>query len=205
MARRTRNDADEYNGTDGPVDGTGGESSAIGIDPDTAIGAGDRDNRGTEFDPNVHRGREYRNRDGSWERKRGRGAGTGKTKRSPSSKGDLKTAIEALAGTLVVVHAGLAGFTNTPELQIDDEEGNLLATATANVFEQFNFMPDPKIAAVVGLVMAAGKVYGPRVYLINARRSAEAKARKANKNGEGVATVFNPDGTTATAPFNHVN
>lgn len=87
---------------------------------------------------------------------------------------------------------GIANVTATPELVIDGDEGKLLAKATANLLEQFDLKPDPKMQAVVGLVMAAGTVYGPRAYMIRQRKAQQAAEKKA-----GTAGVYNADGTSA--------
>ncbi len=97
---------------------------------------------------------------------------------------------------------GIANITGTPELMIDQEEGKLLAQATANLLEQFDLKPDPKIQAVIGLVMAAGTVYGPRAYMIRVRKAQEAK----EKNNAGTTGIYNADGTAAgTGSFSVVN
>lgn len=100
----------------------------------------------------------------------------------------------------MIVHAGLAGVTSTPEMVIDESEAEMLARASANVLEQFDLKPDPKTQAIVGLVLAAGTVYGPRVYLINQRKAQEKRESAANKTGAGTAGIYdangNPVGTT---------
>lgn len=78
---------------------------------------------------------------------------------------------------------------------IDKEESDLLANASANVMQQFDLTPDPKTQAIIGLVMACGTVYGPRVYMIRARMAQEAQEKRA-----GTAGVYDgagmPQGTT---------
>jgi hypothetical protein len=86
-------------------------------------------------------------------------------------------------------------------MMIDESEAEYLAKATANVLDQFDLKPDPKTQAIVGLVIAAGTVYGPRVYMIKSRHAAEGQARKANRQGAGIASVINPDGSSTTAGF----
>jgi len=103
---------------------------------------------------------------------------------------------------LVIVHVGFAGITDNPELAIDEDEARMLANAGANVLEQFDLKPDPKTQAIVGLVIAAGTVYGPRAYMISARKAQARAERKANAaTGEGVAGVYaatgEPMGTTS--------
>lgn len=80
----------------------------------------------------------------------------------------------------------------------------MLANASANVLEQFDLKPDPKTQAIVGLIIAAGTVYGPRAYMITARKAQEKRARPANPTtGQGTAEVFGPNGEPlGTTGFN---
>ena len=80
---------------------------------------------------------------------------------------------------LAIVHVGLASVTKTPELELEEDEAKSLAMASANVMEQFNITPDPKVTAVLGLVTTCGMIYGPRVYSIRERK----KEEKAQENG----------------------
>jgi len=81
---------------------------------------------------------------------------------------------------LMIVHTTLAGVTNTPELELNEDESRTLAAGIVPVLDQFDFVPDPKIAAVIGLIAASAKVYGPRAYLIRARLNAEKDAKMKN-------------------------
>jgi hypothetical protein len=49
-------------------------------------------------------------------------------------KADLNS-LDGLTKTLVILHTGIAGIAKTPELVIDEEEGRMLAAASANVME----------------------------------------------------------------------
>jgi len=62
-----------------------------------------------------------------------------------------------------VIHAGLAGVTKTPEFALDKEEAKELGQAVASVNAYYGKVLDPKTVAWVGLVMVAGKIYGPRI------------------------------------------
>lgn len=203
MARGTSGPAGEYDGTDGagsgaivgtsePIDPRTIDGSAGGIG--SGIGGGSGGSGSDEFDPRIHVDPDKRNADGSYTRKRGRKTGSAGAGNNPQKKAaDLKGSIDSLAKTLVVVHLGLANITNTPELVIDADESKLLANATANLLEQFDLKPDPKIQALIGLVMAAGTVYGPRAFMIRQRKLQEAKEKK----DSGTAGVYNADGTAA--------
>jgi hypothetical protein len=78
---------------------------------------------------------------------------------------------------LSIVHVGLASVTKTPELVLDDDDAKALTGATCNVLEQFDITPNPKVAAVIGLVTTAGMIYGPKVYMIRERKKEEREAR----------------------------
>jgi hypothetical protein len=98
---------------------------------------------------------------------------------------------------LVVVHAGLATATGTPELAIDAEEGGVLAGATVNMLAEFDITPDPRTQAIIGFVVACASVYGPRVYVIRARKAQQAREHAAGADGVGTAGVYGADGAPA--------
>jgi hypothetical protein len=77
----------------------------------------------------------------------------------------------------------------------------MLANAAANVLAQFDIAPDPKTQALIGLILAAGAVYAPRVVVYRARMAQERQERKA-----GVAGVYGTEGEPqGTTTFSEVN
>lgn len=125
------------------------------------------------FDPGIHVSPDKRNADGSYRRKRGRKPGSsGAGKR----QADNSASVETLSRLLAIVHLGIATATKTPELNLDQGEADSLAMATANVLEQFDIRPDPKIEAVIGLVTTASVIYGSKVYMIRARMKEERES-----------------------------
>lgn len=89
---------------------------------------------------------------------------------------------------------------------IDEAEGRMLAEASANVMEQFDLKPDPKTQAIIGLVMAAGTVYGPRAVIIQMRKAQERAEKRAGADGTGTAGVYGANGEPlGTTDFSHVN
>lgn len=122
-----------------------------------------------------------------------------------------KTSIDALSRVLVIVHAGLASASKTPELNLGEDDANSLAMATANVLEQFNIKPDPKIEAIVGLVVVAGTVYAPKLIMVRERLKEEraSKARPVTEDSPAVdmtgatytGQAFTPT-PQAAGPFN---
>ncbi len=132
--------------------------------------------------------------DGTGKRKRGRPAGTGTGGTKKADKSDLKTSVDSLSKILLVLHAGVAGISKTPELVIDNAESDLLAGATVNLLDQFDITPDPKTQAAIALVVAAGTVYGPRVVAIKMRAASEKRKKGVTIDAENVVD-FNTQGT----------
>jgi hypothetical protein len=175
----------EPNGTGSDTIGGGG-GDALAIDPASLVpgsgaGTGDGNGDGGTGDDGFERddaGNIKRNRDGSPRRKRGRKSGSNSGTGFASStkakgKDDLKRSIDALSNILLVSHLGLSGVTNIPEIALEKDDADLLANAAVPVLEQFDFTPDPRFVAVFGLIMACGKVYGPRAYLYRVRKENE--------------------------------
>lgn len=151
---------------------TRGSGSGTGSGNDSEGASGETDSSGTRFDPAIHSGPDKLNRDGTFRKKRGRKAGTG----SGANRGkasDYSASLDAFTGMLAIVHVGLASVTKTPELVLEEDEAKSLAMASANVLEQFDITPDPRVTAVLGLVTTCGMIYGPRVYLIRERKREE--------------------------------
>lgn len=71
---------------------------------------------------------------------------------------------------LLSVHMMGAALLKTPELAIDAQEAQMLAKASAAVAEHYDFIPDPKTQAWFNLVMVAGTIYGPRLFVIAGKR-----------------------------------
>lgn len=134
------------------------------------------------FDADRHIDPGKRNADGSYRRKRKRKSAGGTTTSNRSQKGSRSQAnIDGLTGVLLVVCAGLASVTKTPELEIDEGEGEKLARSYSTLMNEFNFQPNEKIAAIVGAVITTGYVFGPRMYLISERLKAE-RAKPVNRD-----------------------
>lgn len=178
-------------GQSGEQVGQSGDGGDIGNEAGFLAGAsaptgGDRDSGGNEFDPDIHVGRDKFNADGSYRRKRGRRTGSGDTgssgRRKAGKGSDNQASVEALTRALMLVHTGIASATKMPELQLENGEAEILARASARVMEEFDIRPDPKIEAVIGLVIAAGTVYTPKVYFIRQRMKAERDERRSRSH-----------------------
>ncbi len=174
-----------------PTFGDSGNTNAdriepvIGADPvaDAApsflggSGSGDSGGNGGEFDPAIHVGRDKRNGDGSYTRKRGRkSGGDNSSPRRANTRADFAASVDMLTKALAIVHVGIASATRSPEFLLDDSEAKALAEATSNVLVQFDIRPDPKIEACMTLIMTAGTIYTPKIYFARERRKAEKAA-----------------------------
>lgn len=119
-------------------------------------------------------------------RKRGRKAGASITAKATAPKSSpAKTdaaravvATEMLAAQFQILNLGIATLTKFEDFKLDDSEAMEMAKATANVMAQFDYVPDPKVAAVLGLVTTTSMIYGPRVYLFNKDRAQKKAARR---------------------------
>lgn len=179
-------------GPRGEFDGTGGDNGggASGpINPASLTGGNPADSNGgggtgddDDFDPAIHAGRDKRNADGSYQRKRGR-----KTGSKPGSNSAPKGAVN-LAGIetiLLSMHHMLAAATSTPELMLDEKEGKAMADAIAEVSKHYPMTIDPKTLAWINLASCATMIYGPRAYLIRQRKAQEKNAHK--NSGDNVS------------------
>lgn len=168
------------------------------IDPISVGGSGDGGNRSNvggsdEFDPAIHVGRDKRNSDGSYRRKRGRRAGSGSSNRA-NSKG--KTSVNTVESALVGIHAMLSVALRTPELKLEDDESKPLAQAVKAVADLYD-IPVISEAAIawIGLITVGSQIYGPRMYMINER----LKAERAEKRGSS-STSTRPNGVDPNPP-----
>lgn len=102
----------------------------------------------------------------------------------------------------MVAHAFFARALDTPELEIDSKEAHSLSSAVLNVFDQYDFRPDPKTAAWINLGFVAGAIYAPRLWIIGNKpklaASPEAPSPVAAETAAPAATV-NP---TVIFPMN---
>jgi hypothetical protein len=94
----------------------------------------------------------------------------------------------------------LAGLTSTPELALDKDEAHNLAVAAAEVAKFYPTTIDPKALAWFNLMLAAGVVYGPRVYLIRERLKAERAKDVTPGSAGNPGPAFEPPLTVQPAP-----
>lgn len=157
-----------------PASEFGTSANFLSLGGDVGSGSNGGSGGGTErFDSTIHVSPDKRNADGSYTKKRGRKSGGSSSNSGSKRKADNSASLESLTRVLVVMHLGIAAATKSPEMALEDTEAEALAKATANVMSEFDIRPDPKIEALIGLVMVAGSIYGPRVYNIRERRKEE--------------------------------
>jgi hypothetical protein len=141
-------------------------------------------------------------------KKRGRkpgqsyGGGSATAPKSKPAKTDTAraaVATEMLAAQFQILNVGIAYLTKFDDFKLDDSEAMQMAESTANVMAQFDYVPDPKVAAILGLVTTTSMIYGPRCYLLGKHRQA-LKAEKARGRiesaDEQTATGFSQPGFT---------
>lgn len=136
-------------------------------------GSGDsRDAAGNEFDELIHSGRDKFNADGTFRKRRGRRAGSSgsESKRGGGKASSYSASVDSLAFMIGTLNLGIATMSKFPDFATSEEENQKLAQASARVLEEFDLRPSPKAEAIVGLIVATGSVYGPRVYLYANRK-----------------------------------
>jgi hypothetical protein len=97
--------------------------------------------------------------------------------RSPNK--DKKPDNAGLTSALINVHALLAGMTSIPEIAIEREQAEILATAATEVMALYDFGMSQEQQAWVNLMMVAGSIYGTKVFAYKMRLADEkAKAEE---------------------------
>lgn len=156
-------DANDGTGDDDIIrlgDGAGGSSGPSGfIDPASAAGGSDSGVR-----------------DGG-PRKRGRKPG-GKNK--PRAPKNAPSDLDSFFATCIFgIHQIAASVAKAPELELDDEESARIAKHARAVLSQYTSIDvSPRAQAWVGLIVACGGVYGPRLVAHKIRREHEREARQ---------------------------
>jgi len=101
-------------------------------------------------------------------RRRGRPPGA-KAKPKPKKTIYGGDEIGIMGRQLVGVHQIVAMVTGIPEIQIQEQEGALLAQSIANVANEYGLEIDGKTGASVQLFMTVAMIYGPRFLQFRAR------------------------------------
>lgn len=101
-------------------------------------------------------------------------------------------AVEMLAAQFQILNMGIAFVTKFPDWNLTDSEAKQMASATEKVMEQFDYVPDPKVAAVLGLVTTTGMIYGPRVYLYRKHIATKQTERRQMREAAADQKVATP-------------
>jgi hypothetical protein len=93
--------------------------------------------------------------------------------------------IEKLLSSIHMMAALATGF---EDLKIDPEESHLLAEALATLGDYYKIKLDGKSGAIMGLIYAAGAVYGPRAVTIGIKlRAKQTPPPKAQNDGDTIS------------------
>lgn len=190
------NDSDANGGSDflarfGAVDVSGGSD-----------GGGSGSGGGDDFDPAIHVGRDKRNADGSYTRKRGRKSTGTRAGNSGPRVSKSASSVKAIQNSLEGIHALIAAATGFEDLRLAPEESEPLAGAIAEVGKHYAIpVVDPKIMAIGALVFVGFKVYSPKAALIKMELDERRKKAKAKKETQGTDNVLRWPITPATPEF----
>ena len=99
---------------------------------------------------------------------------------------------------LLSVHSAIAGFLETPELELDGSEATKLAGAMQRVADQYPVRITPKLMAWLNLSFVAGGIYGSRYAAIKVRLKMEAE-KQGPKSPAPIAIVPAPAPDTKQA------
>lgn len=204
--KRAANPQSGVDGNGGSEQGTGGGSAPGG---DGQPGGGSGDGSGGDGDSVIRptlNGNGDGNGDGdsaagNGEPRRGRGrprgSGTGQKKSEIS--------VTTLAEVISFAHVGIAAIVKNDVWSLDDGEAKRLADAASKVLRHYD---TPAFSAQamdwVGLIMAAGSIYGPRVAAARSMKPAPQPARPTARQepqpptaeqGDGYVTVTDPLGS----------
>jgi hypothetical protein len=140
-----------------------------------------------------------RNNDGTFRRKRGRKSGGNNSKSRSQVHSDIKETAVFLTQGLLLFHSSIAAMTQTPEMELEEEEAKAVAESGLTLAAMYDITPDPKLQAMLNFAIIMGMTYGTRIIAIRARKSQEKEERK-----PGTAGMYDADGnpigtTTFTA------
>lgn len=150
-------------GTIGGVSEPVNEPGNGGLDPITDGGAGEQ--------PKRRRGRPAKSDSGD----SGGNSGIGTRKRGRAGTQKANLDLDSLAKQIQGAHALAAIYTKNSLWNIDADESQKLAVATAGVLQHYQMEVNPVVMAWLNLAVVGATIYGPRIAL-----SAHAK-KQANK------------------------
>ena len=97
--------------------------------------------------------------------------------------------INGVEAILFSAHSILASIVKTPEIALEQVEARQMAEAIANVSRHYDIAATQKTLDWANLIMAAGMIYGTRLYAIRAKRVANKPAKPATNGATHIAGV----------------
>lgn len=73
----------------------------------------------------------------------------------------------------MVTHWALSVRLKIPEIALEENDANILSTATMDLLDLYDIKFDPKIAAMITLMGVSGKIYGDKFLAYKLRLSME--------------------------------
>ena len=110
------------------------------------------------------------------------GTGKQRRKRAPNKTKKAPLDLTTVQNSLVILHFGLAGAFNAPELALTSDQAQAYAMAASDVLQYYDTGATAKTIAWVNLLSAMGGIYYTKFAQINQRKAAEraAKVRELN-------------------------
>lgn len=94
----------------------------------------------------------------------------------PSGGSKRDRNLQGVEQMLLAIHMMVATATGVPEFAIDQAESHVLADALANLGDHYKINISGKPGAVLGVIYAAGIVYGPRAVALFVKSRKQAQA-----------------------------
>ena len=145
------------------------------------------------YDPDRHLGPDRVNADGTYRRKRRRKGSSGSPRKTAHKAADNSASVDTLSKVILFSSLSVSALFKAPEFGCNDAESTALAGALANVLEQFDIRPDPKVEAIFGLIMVSATIFGPKAYLYNQRIKEARKETKEPTFDFVVQPPYNPE------------
>lgn len=98
--------------------------------------------------------------------------------------------MNGIESVLLSIHGMMAAALKTPELALEKDEAQAMATAIAEVSRHYPMTIDPKTMAWINLASCASMVYGPRLYMISTRKNGEKEKAKEPANSDQFGAMF---------------
>lgn len=118
-------------------------------------------------------------------RRKRKDAGQARGSRTPGEKkASLSHNIDlsSLTGMFVGIHALLAGLTDTPELELSEDEGKMFMKSAQNVLRHYSVQTTQKSMDIIALIGVTATIYAPRIAGIGFRKRMAKKPSQDDNN-----------------------